>query len=86
MIYAKSVLAGLGALIVTAALVVGVVFLVPVMLERSTLPAGNSATSFAVNGPWVPLWLIVAVPLLVFAAVYFFAFRRLSRASQRRRL
>lgn len=82
MIYAKSLLAGLAALAATAALIVGVAFIAPLLIARSALQGNGGATGFVVVSPWVPLWLILAVPLLVFTAVYFLTFRKLSRSNQ----
>jgi hypothetical protein len=46
------------------------------------LPEG---VGFVSNSPWVPLWLILVIALLVFAAVYWWTFKKLSKASQRQR-
>jgi hypothetical protein len=81
MIYLKSLLAGVGALIAYYFLFVtiGIKLLLPMPPD---LPDGAGYVS---NSPWVPLWLILVIALLVFAAVYFWTFRKLSRVSQRQR-
>jgi H+/Cl- antiporter ClcA len=81
MIHLKSVLAGVGALIACCFLFVtaGIRLLLP---KPPDLPEG---VGFVSNSPWVPLWLILVIALLVFAAVYLWTFRKLSKASQRQR-
>jgi H+/Cl- antiporter ClcA len=81
MIYLKSLLAGVGALIACYVFLVtvGVRLLLP---KTPDLPGG---VSFVSNSPWVPLWPILVIALLVFAAVYLWTFRKLSKASQRPR-
>jgi hypothetical protein len=76
MIYVKSLLAGLGARIAYCLLflTVGVRLLLP---NPPDLPEGVGYIS---NSPWVPMWLVLLVALLVFAAACFCTFRRLSRA------
>ncbi|MBV9769916.1 MAG: hypothetical protein JOZ32_10115 [Bryobacterales bacterium] len=73
MIYVKSFLAGAGALIVFYLLVVtiGVRLLVP---RPPDLPEGVSYVS---NSPWVPLWAIVLVALLIFTGTCLWTFRKL---------
>ena len=77
MIYVKSLLAGVGALIAYYFLfiTVGTRLLLPMPPD---LPEGAGYVS---NSPWVPLWLILAIALLVFAGVYFWTFRKLSKNS-----
>jgi H+/Cl- antiporter ClcA len=81
MIYLKSLLAGLGALVAFYYLfvTVGIRLLLP---KPPDLPEGVGYVS---NSPWVPLWLVFLIALLVFAAAYFWTFRKLSKARQRRR-
>jgi hypothetical protein len=81
MIYVKSLLAGLGALIAYCFLFVmaGVRLLLP---KPSDLPEGVGYIS---NSPWVPLWPVVVIALFVFAAAYFWTSRRLSRARPQQR-
>lgn len=71
MIYLKSFLAGAGALIVFYLLfiTIGVGLLVR---RPPDLPEGVAA--YISSSPLAPLWLIVLVALLVFAAVCFWAF------------
>jgi hypothetical protein len=47
------------------------------------LPEGAGYVS---TSPWVPLWLILVIALLVFAAAYLWTFRKLSKARHRQRL
>jgi H+/Cl- antiporter ClcA len=81
MIYVKSLLAGVAALIAYYFLfvTVGMRLLLPMPPD---LPGGPGYVS---SSPWVPLWLILVIALLVFAGVYFWTFRELSKTSQRPR-
>jgi hypothetical protein len=81
MIYAKSLLAALAALIVTAAVIVGVAFIVSI--KALSTPPPNVGGNWYFVGPLVPLWLAGGVPLLIFAAVYFLTLKKLSKADQR---
>jgi len=74
MIYAKSFLAGVAAVIVAALIISALAAGVPLVMEL--LPSGKGGTSFYVNGPWIPAWSIAVVGLLVFAAGFYWAFRR----------
>jgi uncharacterized membrane protein len=82
MIYLKSVLNGLAALVITTALIIGIAFGGPLLFAAHTPPGNGGGWNFL--DPWVPLWLIAAVPLLVFMLVCMLTFRRLSRAKLRR--
>lgn len=79
MIYVKSLLAGVGALIAFYFLfvTVGIRLLLP---KPPDLPEGVGYVS---NSPWVPLWVILVIALLVFAAASFWTFSKLSKARQR---
>jgi|SRR5580704_13707958 hypothetical protein len=81
MIYLKSLLGGLGTLIAYCFLfvTVGVRLLLP---KPPDLP---ESVGYVSNSPWVPLWLVLVIALLVFSAAYFWTFRRLSRARSRQR-
>lgn len=78
MIYVKSLLAGVGALIAFYFLfvTVGIRLLLP---KPPDLPEGVGYVS---NSPWVPLWVILVIALLVFAAASFWTFSKLSKARQ----
>ncbi len=78
MIYIKSLLAGVGALIAFYLLfvTVGVRLLLP------KPPDPREGVGYVSNSPWVPLWVILVVALLVFAAAYSWTFRKLSKTSQ----
>jgi hypothetical protein len=73
MIYVKSFLAGVGALIVFCLLVVTVGFRLLVR-RPPDLPEGVGYVS---NSPWVPVWLLVLIALLVFTVVCFYTFKKL---------
>ena len=77
MIHVKGLLAGVAALLgyVVLFVTVGVRLLVP-------KPPDLPGVGYVSNSPWVPSWLILVIALLVFAAVYFWTFRKLSKASQ----
>jgi hypothetical protein len=79
LIYLKSLLAALGALIAFYFLfvTVGIRLLLPVPPD---LPEGAGYVS---NSPWLPLWPILVIALLVFSGVYFWTFRKLSKPRQR---
>ena len=89
MIYLKSLLAGLGALVAYCVLfdmfgMFGVRMLLPAppVPKWTDLP---ESVNFSSNSRWVPIpsWVplaILAIGLLVFAGAYFWMFRRLRRA------
>jgi hypothetical protein len=81
MIYVKSLLAGLGALIAYCFLFVTV----GVTLLLSKPPDLPESVGYISNSPWVPLWLVLVIATLVFAVAYFWMLRRLSRARPQRR-
>jgi H+/Cl- antiporter ClcA len=75
MIYVKSFLVGVAALIV-AVLIVGVFSLASpiVFLMRHQAEGGVGVYE---NSPWVPLWLIPIGAALIFATAFYCAFRRI---------
>jgi hypothetical protein len=75
MTHVKSLLAALAALVVFAALFITVG--VRLLLRRP--PELPDDVGYVSNSPWVPSWLIVAVPLLLFAGVYWWTYIKLSR-------
>ena len=82
MIYVKSLLAGLAALILTAMLIVGSLYLASFVIER--IPSsGQGGVGFDVyeNGPWVSIWVLAIAALCIFAAVSYWAFKRASRGA-----
>jgi hypothetical protein len=87
MTYAKSLLAGLGALIAYCFLF----FTFGVRLLRLLLPMPRRVGRtdlYVLNLSWVPLirlWVPLVIGVLVFAAAYFWTFKRLSRAKPQRR-
>ena len=79
MIYVKSLLAGLAALIIIAALIIGGLFFAPIVMERLAPPAG--AVSYVVSTPYVSMWPVLIGALLIFAVVSYWAFKRASRTA-----
>jgi hypothetical protein len=77
MIYLKSLLAGMGALLAYYSLFV----MVGIRLLLRMPPDLPEDSSYVSDSPWVPLWLVAVIALLVFAAVYFGTFRKLSKAN-----
>jgi hypothetical protein len=80
MIYVKSFLAGVAALI---AYVLLFVFIVTIFMDR-LVPGPASLldnVGYVSNSPWIPAWLIATGALLVFAAASYWTFKRLSRAA-----
>jgi drug/metabolite transporter (DMT)-like permease len=73
MLYLKSLLAGVGVFIAYYFLVVtvGARLLLPIPPD---LPEG---AGYVTSSPWIPLWLVLLIGLLVFAAAYFWTFRKL---------
>jgi hypothetical protein len=78
MIYLKSLLAGLAALIILATLLIGAFFLAPFVVERLARPAEGGG-GFVLNSPYVSIWPVIGGALFVFAAVSYWAFKRASR-------
>jgi len=79
MIYLKSLLAGLAALIVIAALIICVFLFAPFVMERLTPPAeGGSGWNFA--GPF-SIGTVATGAFFVFAVVSWWAFKRASKAT-----
>jgi hypothetical protein len=74
-IYVKSLLAGLAALIIVAALIIGVLFFAPIVMERLTPPGGG--VYFV--GPYFSMWPVLVGALFIFAVVSYWAFKRASR-------
>jgi hypothetical protein len=79
MIYVKSFLVGVAALIVTA-LIVGAFFLAaPVMALMKHQAEGG--VDFYVNRPFIPAWAILIVAAIIFATAFYWSFKR-SKARQ----
>jgi hypothetical protein len=70
-IYVKSLLAGLAALIIIAALII--------VMERLTPPAGGGVYFV---GPFFSIWPVLIGALFIFAVVSYWAFKRASRATR----
>jgi len=77
MIYVKSLLISMAALITYVLLLVAIApLLVP---TPASLPEGIGYVS---NSPWIPMWLILGGALLVPTAAFYWTFKRISRAVQ----
>jgi hypothetical protein len=78
MIYFKSILAGLLAVFVFAVLAAaGSLAWDYWSIYRLTWDA--SGGSFVVNAPWISIWWVCAAALAIFAAGFYWQFRRASR-------
>jgi hypothetical protein len=77
MIYVKSFLAGVAALILAAIFIMAALFLTGPILEL--LPhrdEGGVAFDVYGVGPWLNIWVILVGALLIFAIGFYWAFRR----------
>ena len=79
MIYVRSLLAGLAAPIVIAALIIGGFFFAPFVMERLPPQAGGGMGVFVI-GPF-SIWQIVTAALFIFTVVSLWAFKRASKAA-----
>lgn len=77
MIYAKSFLAGVAALIVAALIICA--FAAGATLIMEHIPPGEGGIGFYVIGPWLPIWSLAVGALLVFAAGFYWTLRRARR-------
>jgi hypothetical protein len=82
MIYIKSFLAGLAALIIVAALIVGVALVAPFIMERVTPPTAGGV-DFDVISLQVSIWMLLAGTALLAAAVSYWTYRRLRARGHR---
>jgi hypothetical protein len=80
MIYVRSFLAGLAALIILAALIVAVFFLAPPVMEMPT-PSSQGDAGWYFGAFAFPTWPVPIGALVIFAAVSYWTYKRLSRAS-----
>jgi membrane protein implicated in regulation of membrane protease activity len=79
MIYLKSLLAGLAALIILATLLIGgAFFLAPLVIERLA-PGVGGVGSYVLSTPYVSIWTVIGGAVGIFAVVSYWAFRRASR-------
>jgi hypothetical protein len=78
-IYLKSLMAGLAALIIAAALVVGVFFVAPLTWEVLTTPAEHPGADWSFVGPY-PMWPVVALAIVIFFGTFLWAFRKATKA------
>jgi hypothetical protein len=84
MIWVKSVLAGLAALIgYVLLLVLFVSILMGRLVSRPASLPGDAG--YVSNSPWIPAWLILLGALFVFAVAFYWRFQRISRAARTRR-
>lgn len=79
MIYLKSLLAGLAAVILVAALIIGGAFVAPLVMERLQPPNEDAIGAWAFAFPALP---VAIGAFIVFVAVSYWAFRRASRAQE----
>jgi hypothetical protein len=77
MIYIKCFLGGVAALVTVALILYALVLGVPRAMEL--LPSGEGGIGYDVVGPGIPLWSVALVALSVFAAGFFWTFRRVRR-------
>jgi hypothetical protein len=75
MIYLKSFLVGLLALVLATLIALGLVFASMVIMVRIQPPAGG--ISFDIGAPWIPLWLLGAVAVSIFAAAFYWEFHKI---------
>jgi len=80
MIFAKSFLAGVTALIMAAFLIYGLAVGVPRILELTPFPFGNGGSAVYGIGPF-PMWPLLVAALFIFGSGFYWSFRR---ARQRR--
>ena len=78
MIYIKSFLGGIAALIMAAFIVYALAFGVPRVMEL-LLTGEGGVGAYDVAGPWIPLWSLALAVLPVFAAGFYWTFRRVRR-------
>jgi H+/Cl- antiporter ClcA len=78
MIYVKSFLAGVAALIIAALITVAAFFAAPIMELLAELLAHRDVgiVSFYVNSPFLHIWTLLVGALLIFAAGFYWAFKR----------
>jgi hypothetical protein len=74
MIYVKSLLAGLAALIVAALIVCAV--LVGYPLLKLFLHRDEGGVGFYMVGPWIHLWPLLIGASIIFAGAFYWSFRR----------
>jgi hypothetical protein len=79
MIYVRSFLVGVAALIVAALIVLAVFLGAPIMGLLTHRAEGG--VGFYVNGPWLNIWAVLIGAPLIFAVAFYWAFRR-SKARQ----
>lgn len=77
MIYAKSLPAGVAALIVAALIIYALAVGVPLVMEL--IPSRKGGIGTYVIGPWIPIWSVAVGALLVFSAGFYWTFRRARR-------
>ena len=81
MIYVKSFLAGLAALIMLAALIVGVLFFAPPVMAMLTPSSSQGGAGWTVGAFACPMRPVLIGALVTFAVAFYWTYKRLSRAS-----
>jgi hypothetical protein len=76
MIYVKSALAGVAAVIIAALMIYGLAVGVPRILEL--IPSREGGMGFYSVGPF-PMWPVGVVVLLIFSGGFYWNFRRATR-------
>jgi H+/Cl- antiporter ClcA len=77
MMHLKCVLGGVAALVLVALIVFALALGAPRAMEL--LPSGEGGVGVYEIGPWIPLWSVAVVALSVFAAGFYWTFRRVRR-------
>jgi hypothetical protein len=77
MMYLKCFLGGVAAVVLVALIVYALALGVPRVMEL--LPSGEGGMSVYEIGPWIPLWSVAVIALSVFAAGFYWTFRRVRR-------
>jgi hypothetical protein len=76
MIFVKSTLAGVAAVIIAALVIYGLAVAVPRILEL--IPSREGGLGFYSVGPF-PMWPLGVVALLIFSGGFYWGFRRATR-------
>jgi hypothetical protein len=75
MIFVKSLLAGVTALIMAAFLIYGLAVGLPRILELIPLPLGEGGIFYIGIGPF-PMWPLLVAALFIFGSAFYWNFRR----------
>jgi len=78
MVYAKSFLVGVAALVLAVTIVLALAYGALAIHVEISARSGDGGVG-AVEGSWIPLWPLAAVALSIFAAGFYWNFRRARR-------